>query len=83
MYGKQGLSGCITPKGLPFNSYAARPVTGIEALMLQGLPCNDLYLTTESAKQCAIAGIVQDFIPLTDWSIQACLIVDQELYLVS
>lgn len=43
-----GLTGCITPSGMPFLTDRLRPVTGIEALGLQGLPIDNLVLSTET-----------------------------------
>lgn len=46
-----GIAGCITPKGTPYLTDAARPVNGYEALILQGIPIDELSFTTESNSQ--------------------------------
>ncbi|OQD90948.1 hypothetical protein PENANT_c001G04633 [Penicillium antarcticum] len=43
-----GIAGCLTPKGIPFLTTRGGPVSGTEALSLQGLPLNRMLLTTES-----------------------------------
>ena len=46
-----GLTCCITPSGQPYHTARARPIIGLEALALQGLPIDQLLLTRESQKQ--------------------------------
>ncbi|KAK4244108.1 hypothetical protein C7999DRAFT_17603 [Corynascus novoguineensis] len=46
-----GIVGCITPSGLPIVTDLMRPITGLETLALQGLPVNDLIVSTESQAQ--------------------------------
>ncbi|KAH6842581.1 hypothetical protein B0I37DRAFT_393104 [Chaetomium sp. MPI-CAGE-AT-0009] len=43
-----GIVGCITPSGMPVVTHMMRPITGIEALALQGLPIGELVLSTET-----------------------------------
>jgi hypothetical protein len=49
--GKAGLTGCLTPNGIPFSTLRGGPIIGHEALALQGIPINKLYLTQESQGQ--------------------------------
>lgn len=46
-----GIVGCLTPKGQPFSTTRGGPVTGREALALQGLPIDELLLTRESENE--------------------------------
>lgn len=46
-----GFVGCLTPSGLKFVSTRGTPLTGREALRLQGLPVHKLLLTHESQKE--------------------------------
>lgn len=46
-----GITGCLTPSGMPFLTSRGGPVTGLEALSLQGLPIDELLLTRESGDQ--------------------------------
>jgi site-specific DNA-cytosine methylase len=46
-----GIIGCITPSGIPVLTDSMRPVTGIEALALQGLPADELVISTETQAQ--------------------------------
>ncbi|KAL2130896.1 hypothetical protein VTI74DRAFT_5802 [Chaetomium olivicolor] len=46
-----GIIGCITPSGLPVVTDLLRPVTGTEALALQGLPVDELVISTETQAQ--------------------------------
>ncbi|GAB1316218.1 hypothetical protein MFIFM68171_06428 [Madurella fahalii] len=46
-----GIIGCITPSGMPIVTDRSRPVTGIEALALQGMPVDELVLATETQSQ--------------------------------
>ena len=43
-----GVIGCLTPGGQPFSTIRGRPITGLEAIALQGLPIDALLLTRES-----------------------------------
>jgi site-specific DNA-cytosine methylase len=43
-----GIVGCITPSGAPIVTDMMRPITGTEALALQGLPVDELVISTES-----------------------------------
>ncbi|KAJ5143248.1 uncharacterized protein N7515_002035 [Penicillium bovifimosum] len=43
-----GVAGCITPKGIPFSTTRGGPVSGMEALSLQGLPLDRMLLTRET-----------------------------------
>ena len=46
-----GLTGCLTPLGQPFSTIRGRPIVGLEALALQGLPTDRLLLTRESQSE--------------------------------
>lgn len=46
-----GFISCLTPTGCQFITSEGRPLTGREALALQGLPVNKLLLTRESQKE--------------------------------
>jgi hypothetical protein len=46
-----GISGCITPTGIPFSTIRGGPLIGLEALALQGLPIDKLQLTRERQSQ--------------------------------
>lgn len=41
----------MTPQGQPFSSFRGGPITGLEAVALQGLPIDLLVLTRESQKE--------------------------------
>ncbi|KAI2676555.1 hypothetical protein CBS147355_5657 [Penicillium roqueforti] len=43
-----GIAGCLTPKGMPFVTTRGGPVSGTEALSLQGLPLDRMLLTRET-----------------------------------
>jgi hypothetical protein len=45
---KFGITGCVTPTGIPFLTYRGRPVTGLESLVQQGLPLDEILITRES-----------------------------------
>ncbi|KAJ5591523.1 uncharacterized protein N7459_001892 [Penicillium hispanicum] len=45
-----GVAGCLTPSGMPFISTRGGPLSGLEALSLQGLPINRMILTRESQR---------------------------------
>ena len=51
MASKFGTINCITPSGQPILTDQMRPITGLEALGLQGLPIDDLVLSTETQAQ--------------------------------
>ncbi|KAI5478763.1 hypothetical protein MNV49_004589 [Pseudohyphozyma bogoriensis] len=46
-----GITPCLTPTGIPYLANRGGPVTGLEALSLQGLPIDSLMLTRESMDQ--------------------------------
>ena len=46
-----GQIGCITPKGMPYLMGQSRPILGLEALRLQGLPYYELVLGNETQDQ--------------------------------
>ena len=46
-----GIIGCITPSGMPIVTDLMRPVTGTETLALQGLPVDELVISTETQAQ--------------------------------
>ncbi|KAJ5815684.1 hypothetical protein N7474_007461 [Penicillium riverlandense] len=46
-----GIIGCITPCGMPFLTTRGAPLTGLEALALQGLPLDRISLTRESQRE--------------------------------
>lgn len=46
-----GIIGCLTPSGIPFATSRGGPITGLEAMSLQGLPIDQLLLTRESQKE--------------------------------
>ncbi|KAF2711037.1 hypothetical protein K504DRAFT_532750 [Pleomassaria siparia CBS 279.74] len=48
---KFGITGCVTPTGIPFLTYRGRPVTGLESLVQQGLPVDEILITRESQSQ--------------------------------
>lgn len=48
---RPGVTNCLTPSGMPYLSSRGGPITGLEALSLQGLPINELLLTRESDEQ--------------------------------
>ena len=47
----RGVAGCITPSGNPFLSTRGGPITGLEALALQGLPIDQIVLGRETRAQ--------------------------------
>ena len=47
----EGIIACVVPKGTILSSIRGRPITGIEAIALQGLPIDILLLTRESQKE--------------------------------
>ncbi|CAI7674692.1 unnamed protein product [Penicillium pancosmium] len=46
-----GIVACITPKGIPFCSTRGGPLTGQEALAMQGLPLSQMIFTRETQEQ--------------------------------
>jgi hypothetical protein len=46
-----GITSCITPTGQPYITTRGRPLIGLEALALQGLPIDSLILTRETTNQ--------------------------------
>ncbi|KAJ6110097.1 C-5 cytosine methyltransferase [Penicillium sp. IBT 16267x] len=46
-----GVTGCLTPSGIPFLTTRGGPLTGLEALSLQGLPTDRLILSHESSRE--------------------------------
>ena len=46
-----GVVGCITPSGCPFFSLRGAPITGLEALTLQGLPLERVLFAQEKDSQ--------------------------------
>ncbi|KAJ5605517.1 C-5 cytosine methyltransferase [Penicillium lagena] len=46
-----GIIGCLTPSGMPFLTTRGAPLTGLEALALQGLPLDRISLTRESQRE--------------------------------
>ncbi|KAI9724728.1 MAG: hypothetical protein M1812_000003 [Candelaria pacifica] len=46
-----GITSCVTPSGLPYVTSRGGPMTGLEALAMQGLPIEKLLLTRETQKQ--------------------------------
>ncbi|KAJ5485617.1 hypothetical protein N7539_005605 [Penicillium diatomitis] len=45
-----GVVGCLTPCGMPFVTSRGGPISGLEALSLQGLPLDRIILTSESQR---------------------------------
>ena len=45
-----GITGCITPSGIPYSTFRGGPLVGLEALAMQGLPIDRLYLTRETQR---------------------------------
>ncbi|CAN8096401.1 unnamed protein product [Discula destructiva] len=46
-----GGTGCLTPNAIPFLSLEARPITGSEALKLQGMPIENFDMSIETQAQ--------------------------------
>jgi SNF2-related domain len=46
-----GITGCITPTGVPYVTVRGGPMIGLEALAMQGLPIERLLLTREHQRQ--------------------------------
>lgn len=51
--GKTALAPCLTPNMIPWVTSRGGPVTGREALALQGIPVRELLLTSENEDQLA------------------------------
>jgi site-specific DNA-cytosine methylase len=51
--GRTALAPCLTPNMIPWVTTRGGPVTGREALALQGIPLRELLLTSESEDQLA------------------------------
>lgn len=51
--GRTALAPCLTPNMIPWVTTRGGPVTGREALALQGIPVRELLLTSESEDQLA------------------------------
>lgn len=51
--GKTALAPCLTPNMIPWATNRGGPVTGREALALQGIPVRELLLTSETEDQLA------------------------------
>ena len=50
-HGAWGVTGCITPSGMPFSTMRGGPIVGAEALALQGISVDRLHLTSETSAQ--------------------------------
>ncbi|KAI9683648.1 MAG: hypothetical protein M1829_004953 [Trizodia sp. TS-e1964] len=46
-----GITGCMTPTGVPYVTNRGGPMTGPEVLAMQGIPIDKLQITRESQKQ--------------------------------
>ncbi|CAG7963452.1 unnamed protein product [Penicillium olsonii] len=46
-----GIAGCLTPRGIPFVTTRGGPVSGTEALSLQGLPLDRMLMTRETQSE--------------------------------
>ncbi|KAK0702627.1 hypothetical protein B0T21DRAFT_416871 [Apiosordaria backusii] len=46
-----GIIGCITPSGEPVVTDLMRPITGTEVMALQGMPVNEMVISSESQDQ--------------------------------
>ncbi|VBB80530.1 Putative protein of unknown function [Podospora comata] len=46
-----GIIGCITPSGAPIVTDLMRPITGTEAMALQGMPVNEMAISSETQEQ--------------------------------
>ncbi|KAK3994651.1 hypothetical protein QBC44DRAFT_391387 [Cladorrhinum sp. PSN332] len=49
--GSLGVIGCITPSGCPFVTDLMRPITGTEVMALQGMPVDEMVLSSETQGQ--------------------------------
>ncbi|KAL4243643.1 hypothetical protein ABKN59_011208 [Abortiporus biennis] len=50
---KVGICPCLTPSMIPYITNRGGPMTGVEALSMQGLPVDELLLTRETESQLA------------------------------
>ena len=50
-HGSWGVTGCITPSGMPFSTMRGGLIVGSEALALQGISIDMLHLTSETSAQ--------------------------------
>ncbi|MCJ1382603.1 hypothetical protein MMC17_005716 [Xylographa soralifera] len=50
-HGAWGVTGCVTPTGMPFSTMRGGPIVGAEALALQGISVDKLHLTSETSAQ--------------------------------
>lgn len=46
-----GATGCLTPSAIPVLTLEARPITGLEALKLQGMPVENFNMSVETQSQ--------------------------------
>ncbi|KAK4174421.1 hypothetical protein QBC36DRAFT_380208 [Triangularia setosa] len=46
-----GIIGCITPSGDPVVTDLMRPITGTEVMALQGMPVNEMVISSETQEQ--------------------------------
>ncbi|MCJ1434818.1 hypothetical protein MMC27_004188 [Xylographa pallens] len=51
VHGAWGVTGCITPTGMPVSTMRGGPIVGSEALALQGISVDKLHLTSETSAQ--------------------------------
>lgn len=51
LHGSLGITGCITPSGCPFVTNLMRPITGIEVMALQGMPVDEMVISSETQAQ--------------------------------
>ncbi|KAK4466470.1 DNA repair protein RAD5 [Cladorrhinum samala] len=49
--GSLGITGCITPSGCPFVTNLMRPITGTEVMALQGMPVDEMVISSETQAQ--------------------------------
>ncbi|MCJ1389784.1 hypothetical protein MMC18_002641 [Xylographa bjoerkii] len=49
--GAWGVTGCVTPSGMPFSTMRGGLIVGSEALALQGISVDKLHLTSETLSQ--------------------------------
>ncbi|MCJ1251824.1 hypothetical protein MMC30_009062 [Trapelia coarctata] len=49
--GAWGITGCLTPSGIPYSTLRGGPIVGYESLSLQGIPVHKLLLTRETQRQ--------------------------------
>ncbi|EJD41795.1 hypothetical protein AURDEDRAFT_105919 [Auricularia subglabra TFB-10046 SS5] len=51
--GRLGIAPCLTPSMIPYITNRGGPITGLEALSLQGLPVNNILFTRETEDNLA------------------------------